>query len=312
MAIHLLREIPAAGFPTDYLVARVRGRRSALVSDWRKPQWRGLPAGTSDASIWEALLSEFAWLYRQMNHGVRASLGPVFVVFEIKTVVLCLRNKAVSRSVEVERLLSHSLLGDRMRDALLREPDVRAAVAVIAAEFGPVAGSAGDLLAGYADGGMQGFESRLMRNYLACIAEAGLHPAVRRFFAAFIDLRNVMTLYKHLRWETDDAAAFIPGGAIDPVRLSRIAASKDFALLDALLMEVAGRAVPAASASEGTLETVLLASLTRDLRKVSRDSEDLALILDYVWRVYVHARNRSVLLHAGDLDTATLGQELIA
>jgi hypothetical protein len=139
-----------------------------------------------------------------------------------------------------------------------------------------------------------------------------LHPPVREFFASFIDLRNLMTLYKQVRWEIVDVEAFQSGGTIDVPRLQRISAARDMAGLDLLVREVAGRAAPPLATAEGSLETILLGSLSRRIRSMSREDDPVGTVLDYAWRVYVHARNQSLLLHAAHLDYAGLEKELVA
>jgi hypothetical protein len=266
----------------------------------------------SDESIWDALLQEFEWLHGQMNRGLRACFEPVFVFFELKTVVLCLRNKDALRGVEIDRLLQHSLLADGLQDPLRQAPDVRSTIAAIADAFVTVPGGVRVLESVYADGGVKGVETWLMHGHLEHVAGERLHPAIHGFFVALIDLRNVVTLYKHLRWGVDDPAAFIAGGTIEPTRLRQASASKDSASLDALVRGIAGRAAPPLAAGEGALETVLLASMTRELHSTGGVGGEVGLILDYIWRVYVHARNRALLLHAGDLGASALERELIA
>ena len=97
-----------------------------------------------------------------------------------------------------------------------------------------------------------------MHGHLEHVAAERLHPAIARFFVSLIDLRNVMTLYKHLRWGVDDAAAFIPAARSSRSRLRQASAEKDSACLDALVRSLAGRAAPPLAASEGALETILL------------------------------------------------------
>ena len=307
-----MREIATDGFPTDYLLARVRGRRAALASEWQRLRSRGPLPGESDEGIWEALLKELEWLHAQMNPGLRVCFEPVFVLFEIKTVILCLRNKEALRSDEIDRLLQHSLLADRLQAALRQETDVRTAVAAISAEFVTMPGGARVLESVYVDGGLKGVETCLMHSHLEHAAAERLHPAIHGFFVSLIDLRNVITLYKQLRWGVDDAGAFIPGGTIEPTRLQQASANKESAYLDALVRRIAGRAAPPLAASEGALETVLLASMARQLRTTGGGSDGVGLILDYVWRIYVHARNRALLLHAGSLGASALERELIA
>lgn len=308
----LLREIGADGYPTDYLAARVRSRRAALIADERGARASRPVVAVSDEAIWGAMLTEFDWLRRQMNPRLRCDFAPVFMLFGIKTLVLCLRSKAAERHQEIERLLRHDLLADELREALRRAPDAAAAAKAIAAAFGAVLEDAHGLEAAYADGGLKAFETRLTRDYLQYVAAVRLHPAVHRFFTAFIDLRNLMTLYKHLRWGFQDPAAFVPGGTVDAARLREASASGDSGYLDACVGRMTGDAAPAAVVGEAALESRLLGGLTRALRRAGREGDEVELILDYVWSLYVQARNRALRLHAGASDAATLERELIA
>jgi vacuolar-type H+-ATPase subunit C/Vma6 len=265
----------------------------------------------SDEAIWDALLTEFDWLRRQMNPRMRATFAPVFTLFGIKTLVLAVRSKAAERHASVERLMRHELFADDLREALVAAPDPGAAVAAIAGAFAPLLGDARGIAAAYAEGGVKAFESRLMRDFLASVAAARLHPAIRHFFESFVDLRNVMTLYKHLRWGIHDAAAFVAGGTLPVAHLVEASSRGDHAYLESCAGEFLGPAV-AAAAGEGSLESRLLSRLTRRLHKAGRQGDESDLVLDYVWSVYVQARNRALQLHAGDVDAGTLERELIS
>jgi vacuolar-type H+-ATPase subunit C/Vma6 len=307
-----LRDIGADGYPTDYLAARVRGRRAQLLATGRGGRPAGSVAGTSDEAIWDALLTEFDWLRRQMNPRMRAIFAPVFTLFGIKTLVLAVRSKAAERHAAVERLMQHELFADDLRDALVTAPDPGAAVAAIAGAFAPLLGDPRRLSAAYAEGGVKAFESRLMRDFLAGVVAARLHPAIRRFFEVFADLRNVTTLYKHLRWGIHDAAAFVPGGTLPVARLAEASSRGDHACLESCAGELLGSGAEVTAAGEASLESRLLSRLTERLHKAGRRGDECDLVLDYVWSVYVEARNRALRLHAGDVDAGTLGRELIA
>jgi hypothetical protein len=312
MAIELLRDIASDGYPTDYLLARVSARRAALTAKSSALHARDLPAEVSDDAIWERFLRELGWLRGQMNRRLRTSVDPVLGLFELKTVVLCLRYKAVQRDAEIARLLATSQVSDALRRALLQESDVPAAVASMAVALEPADDDAGSLRRAYAEAGLKGFETRLTRSYLEHVKNARLHPLVQKFFAAFVDLRNLMTLYKLLRWDMDDASAFLAGGTIGVARLQRIGTARDAAGLDPLVREIAGRGAPPLATAEGSLETILLSSLSSRIRAMSVDEDPVGRILDYAWRVYIHARNQAILLHAAHLDSTALEKELVA
>lgn len=291
-----MRHDATDGFPTDYLIARIRGRGTALITDWRRLIEHGPLPEASDERIWEALLRELAWLHAQMNRELRDTFAPLFALFEIKTIMLCLRNRAIGRAGEIARLLERSLLADDVKAFLLRGPDVRFTIAALGLPQNE------DLPA---------FENGLMRLFLEDVAVRRLEPALKTFFTEFIDLRNVMLLYKHLRWSLAGRCRFISGGSVELPLLEEIARQRDDAAFDALLERVTGLATVSVAASEGALETILLRSITKRLLKSRHAAGNLALIVAYVWRLYVQARNLAVLHHGTRIEQRTLERELI-
>jgi len=272
----------------------------------------GLTPDTSDERIWEALLNELEWLYGQMDRTLRECLASVFVLLELKTIVLCLRNKEAGRVTEIDTLLTHTLLADSLRQVLRGQSDVRSSITTLIETTEGALPGLREAATSYADHGLRGFEDSLMRGYLAHTVTTQLHPLIQQFLRAFIDLRNVMILYKQLRWGVEDAGVFIEGGMFELSRLVQLLASKELNSWEELAKEATALKVMPAATSEGALETVLLTSLTQRLRQIGRDKDGVGLILDYIWRIYVHARNLAVLYHASDLGEATLERELIA
>lgn len=294
------------------MLTRLCGRRAALAAAWSAVRARGLAPGVSDERIWQALLAEFEWLYGQLDRALRRCVGPVFVLFELKTIVLCVRNKAAHRTLEIDGLLGRSLLAAPLRQALKDEPNVRATIAAVTAVVAAEAPPAREAADGYASGGLRGFEDGLMRGYLVHVATAPLDATVSRFFAAFTDLRNVMILYKQMHWGIADPAAFIHGGTLGPVVFERARASKDPAVVAEVASRAIGRKSLPPAATEGGLETVLLSTLSQRLHQAARTDGAVAVIVDYLWRKYAEARNSAVLLHGAGTDASELERELIA
>jgi hypothetical protein len=309
--IQLLRTDESPGFPNDYLLTRIKARRAALIAGWNTVRQQGRSSSISDAVIWEGLLIELEWLYGQMNWSMRECFAPIFVLLELKTIVLCLRNKEVGHLTKIGALLAHSLLSDEVQRTLRSGGDVRCtldALLEVAAGRLPGLHESADA---YSENGLRGFEDALMRGFLAQTAKSRLNPAVRRFFRVFIDARNVMILYKQLRWGLDDSEALIGGGTFELTRLTRALKSKDAASWQGFAREAMSVKVLPVAATEGSLESALLASLTRRLSNNRRGDGEVGQILDYIWSVYVHARNRAVLFHAQDIGEVALERELI-
>ncbi|HEX6639858.1 MAG TPA: hypothetical protein VF215_02035, partial [Thermoanaerobaculia bacterium] len=199
-------------------------------------------------------------------------------------------------AAQITRLLERSLLADDVKAILLRGPDVHSTIAALGLPK---------------DEELPAFENALMRVFLEDVAGLELEPALKTFFTEFTDLRNVMLLYKHLRWSLAGRCRFVSGGSVELSLLEEIAQQRDDVAYDALLRRVIGVTTVSVAASEGALETILLRSMTNRLLKNRHAAGDLALIVVYVWRLYVQARNLAVLHHGTRIEQRTLERELI-
>ena len=282
-----------------------------LIRDWRSMLARdGLP-GASEEAIWGALLLELNWVHLQMNPRLRQTFTSLFLLFELKTIVLCLRKRAFDKTAGVEGLLEGSLLADAVKQALAQAVDLQSVIAALGETMSIASDDFRGLSRAYDEAGLRGFEDALVRIFLEQLADRKLHPVIREFIGSFIDLRNIVILYKHLRWELEGEAPFIRKGAIDTSNFYKILESHDQRGFDDLVRGVTGAGALSNAASEAALESVLLRGMTTKLRRIGRESEDVGLILDYVWRVYIQARNLAVIYHGEGVGPDALEKEVI-
>ena len=302
----LLRDDAGNGYPPGYVLARLHGRRAALVMPHA-----GAAAGSgSDEEIWRGFLDELGWLFRQMDPRLRHANAPLFGLFEMKTIVLCLRNAALDRVQSQRRLLERSLLSAPLRDILGQRRHVGAIVAALGEALGGLSRAFLDLDSRYFEAGLKGCEDALMRIYLESLEAARLPAPARHFLTRFTDVRNLMALYKHLRWELEGPVVLIGGGTIDVTAFRQAVINSDRAALDALIVRTAGTSINAET--ETAVETRLLTALSGDLRRARREHGGEWLVPEYMWSAYVHARNLAVRHHAAGLEPAVVAREMIA
>ena len=302
----LLRDDAGGGYPPAYVLARLHGRRAAFVL----PQPGAAADAGSDERIWRAFLDELTWLYRQMDARLRDANAPLFGLFEMKTIVLCLRNAALDRVESQRRLLERSLLSATLRDILGRRRHVGAIVAALGDALGSLSRAFLELDSRYFEAGLKGCEDALMRIYLESLAATRLPAPTRHFLTRFTNVRNLMALYKHVRWEMEGPVVLIHGGTIGIAAFREAAINNDRAALDALVARVAG--VQLSAETEIGIETVLLTALSADLKRARRERGGDWLVPEYMWSAYVHARNLAVLHHATGLEPAAVAREMIA
>jgi hypothetical protein len=298
------------GYPAPYLAVRVKGRHAQLMTQWSAIAATRVAGGLTDELVWSALLGDFAWLHRQMEPAMLGRTAPLFGLFELKTLVLALRNVAGHRGSVLDSLLASSLLAAPVVNALRRAREVATALDALAAPAIPARCVFRELPALYASGGLRALEDGVVRAYLEAIGTSRLHPILRHFFRRLIDLRNIVLAYKHLRWGVTEGCRFIQGGSVDTDRLQRILDRSDAAALDALIAGLVRRRLPAA-ATDATLEALLLQSITAALARRRREEDATAVVVSFMWRRYIHARNLAVMVHAQDVQSTWLARELI-
>jgi hypothetical protein len=149
---NLLRDDAGSGYPPAYVLARLHGRRAALVV----PRAAASADAGSDEQIWRAFLDELGWLFRQMDARLRDANAPLFALFEMKTIVLCLRNAALDRVQSQRRLLESSLLSAPLRNILGQRRHVGAIVAALGGALGTMSRAFLDLDSRYFEAGLKG------------------------------------------------------------------------------------------------------------------------------------------------------------
>jgi hypothetical protein len=320
--MELLRKRPDPGYPLDYLLSRIKGRRSRLIRDWNPllydPALYGsLPtdrAGgyqkykTADA-VWKNLMVEYEWVYSQMNQSVREIFFTFFLYAELRTILICLRHLHDRKAGAVDDLLDRSLLSNEMKKVLLFSSDIPAAVSGIERLFSPLSDRFLGLVKDQVSGGLRAVEQRLLGTYLSLMVESDLHWLLKRFFSRLIDSRNILGLYKILLSGSIVQPVFLPGGIIPEKMLKEILRKKDLRGAAMLVRVSTGTSVVRPDAT--AMEIALYRGMTRWLRKEGREPFGIAPILDYLWRCSIESMNLSVLYHTKDIEREAVAVELV-
>ncbi|MBF0559321.1 MAG: V-type ATPase subunit [Nitrospirae bacterium] len=314
-----LRKIDDRGYPVDYLLARIRGRRSHLIKDWRplilgsvspghmaSARYGSIISDDYPEAIQEHLLKEFGWVYSLMNGALRQVFSPFFLYVELRTIFICLRYAKGKEAGKIERILSGSLLSEKIKDVLRCGENLLSAVEGLEDCFTSLSNRFAGLGNVFAESGLPGFESALSIRYLEYAMHSKLHPVMQDFFRAVVDSRNILALYKYIRLCVKMSPPFISGGSISEATHNEIAAGKDLAEISSLVRKLGGIEPELAN-----METSLYKMVTRLLKKAGRDPLSVGLILDYLWRCSIEATNISILLYGRDIEREIIEAEMV-
>ncbi len=318
----LLRAIDNGGYPFEYLLARIMVRRGRLITDWQSivnaaDPLASIPAGSGDKNaedrsveqIWNSLLSEYSWIYGQMDEVTKRIFAPFFICIELKTLIICLRCKVENKRAKIPELLTVSLLSETVKKILAGERDAFDAVAAVEKALMPFSDSFRGLRETFRNNGLAGLEQALTNTWLEHASETEHHPVLRDFIRSLVDFRNLLNLYKRLHWEMPGPASFLKGGVIGKARLEEVLTTRQPEGIEALLHRFPG--VQGEIDASGNPEHLLLREMTRCLRIKSREPSGFGLVLDYLWRLYIETVNLGILCHWRSFDRATIAMELI-
>lgn len=251
---------------------------------------------------------EFGWVHSQMDSTLRNIFGPFFLYSELRTLFYCLRYRSAGEDTRAEQVLEHSLLSSNVQKALKRRRDILETIGDTEALFLSLSGKFRGIREIFIREGLKGVERFLTESFIQHTVNSKLHPVIRDFFVRIIDARNLMTLFKCLRWGVKEEPSFIEGGRISSARLGDVLNKHDIFGVFSLTRALTGLAVRGPDASG--LENSLYVWMTRGLKRAGRDS-DVGFILDYLWRCSIEARNLGILLHCGNMARDTVAEELI-
>lgn len=290
-------------FPTDFLVSRLKGRRSHLP--WK---WDG-PAAADPASLlhgspvypylaefgkdgsWQFMLAEYRWVTARMNRRLTERFRHYFLYLQVHELFVCLRlRKHGRRQQKMAQRLAAGLL-DRFTKTQLLSSSPTDSVLLKLEQQSPLGH---DLLKGWAgtyrQHGLQAVEEAVMTRFFFRLDSQKLHPVFRKFFSQLIDMRNLLTLHKYLHWQMKRPPAYIEGGTIASSLLDMIGLHRDSQAL-LRLAQVEEETITGCS-----LENSLLARLSHTLKKDIHEPTGTGFILFYFWEIFLLTRKASEIL----------------
>lgn len=261
----LLQKPRRAGYPSDYLLARLPRHRAL----WRT----SCPPGSGEESQWK-LERELDWLHSQMEPQLRRELAPALLFFELPRFLSALRFSEIGDRQGVEECLRRSRLTPTLRKILVREasfPEKLRELGAFLAGFEPS-------LAGPApvwdERGRVGLEQALAGGLLAAARREQPVGPVRDFLDRLSDRQELLRLAKAERWQRQ-----VPlKGERRVERLRRALAARH----------------PETAADPAALDRRLLTDLAREWQQRGRSGDRLERLLDYLWTCHLAARDCGV------------------
>lgn len=321
--MELLLEPEDRGYPTEYLLSRIRGRRAGLRRDWKTLLFDAAPldvlvssrslggvVGASPDAVWRRLMKEYRWVYGQMNGRLRELFGLFFLYAELRTICICLRQMKDKKPARMEELFGASLLSNELRKVCLSSPGSSAAIAGISRIFCRLSSAYADLPRYFADEGLRGVERRLTNHLLEYAARQKLHPLIKTFMVRMIDARNLIRLAVAMQKETVSTPDFIAFGSLPMEQLDRIQQQRDLMAFGVLARQYAGVKVELHDPSQ--VEHALYKATTQYLKQAGRDPLGIGTILDYLWRCSMEAMNLSILYYGKNVERDVLANELVS
>lgn len=271
----LLAPPPPAELPAEALFARLRARRAALDL-----QGTGVTPPRPAATL--------AWLWPRLENSLRIGLTPYLEIEAMLCLRLALRYR-LSDEVVPAGLLRQPWLAKELGILLGRPGDARTVLTQLEVWLTPDYPFAARLTNGYLAQGPGQVERQLIAGILMHSLARARVPVVRMTIRFLTDLRNLLAVLRHWRWQLRTPPALLPGGELETALLARVWADTDKAMLERLAARLSGK--PLIDLEPRAAERELLSGLTRRLRQTGRDPLGLGLVIDYVWRCQMATRN---------------------
>lgn len=285
----LLLDLKTDGYPLDFLLARLRGRRRA----WSTATGRH---SRQPVDPWPALQSELHWLYKTMPRKTRREFAFCFLYFELQRLLTGLRLLAGRNREGMNRLVEQSLFDRDLLRQLQKVREVNDATRLLDTALSDENGSGLQLEQTLTDQGQRKMEERLIDAFFHEADSRNRRPALRRFFSQLVDLHNLLALLKSRRWQLPEDRPLLPGGTQTPEQWQALQRPGQ----ELKLRRSIGRISGIEEFEPESVEHAMLGRIQRRLHRQARTQPDPYLVLDYLWSHYLHTRNLGLQRWAGD------------
>lgn len=287
----LLHKCTHPGYPVDYLVSRIRGRSGQPVKEEFRYSADGGTFQADDTLIWSAAADERYWLYRQIDNGLREALAPVLLYFELNTLVLCLRSleahQADSQVIDLEK----SIMADGLKKIVTAKIPLSETISKLERYLENSVLNMKGLAAAYQEKGIQGAEELIRKKFLQQVIDSCTHPEAAIFFRRIIDLKNILTMAKCVRWKKEVLPDVISGGDIRLVKDEQVASQ---ASLEKMVRRSAGGIkISSEDLHPVRLEPLLHIHLSKSMRRRMRSGDPVCICIGHMWNCFEVARKRS-------------------
>ncbi|MEW6427763.1 MAG: hypothetical protein AB1568_06985 [Thermodesulfobacteriota bacterium] len=300
--MELLQPLRQHEYPAGYLAARLRGRAAAGGISREEQDGGRQPAAILEPfreisrtdGPWLFLRHECRWVYARMNSRLRRGFAPLYLYLELPFLLAAIRTAADRDSrARLAGFTDTSLLHPNLVRPLTGNDTVEEILAGLAEPLASLDQALADLPAIHGRGGPAAVDAAVTNGLFASLARAAMPTEVRDFFRRLIDGHNLILLHKIRRWQPEPAPSFFAGGAIDPDRF-RAAIHQDGE--DHLFLRRLDLPPSTAVAQGRGLENAVFAGIARHLRRQSlRGAAPAAVILRYLWDLYLFVRRASLL-----------------
>lgn len=285
--VGLLVDVSYVGAECDYLYARIRCRRAGLDT-------AGLPQQAGCGKPRQTLLAEYRWVYLQAGPRLRRQLVPIFEYFELRLLVVALRYLAAGADSALHAQLRQSLFAADVIKSVETSAQVYGALDRLQQNYAAEYPFFSGLTATYLRQGPGGLEQALIGGCLQHAATKCRNDSVKRFLCYLLDMRNLLALQKHLRWQVAVAPLLFSGGELEIPALNKIWKEQDAAALHRQ-MQLLSRRRELPPVLDG--EDYLLQAMTTRLRREGRAPLQLGVVIDYLWRCQLTVREQGLHLH---------------
>ena len=306
----LLVPLADRGYPDAYLVARLKGRGGRLLSFWKSPPEQGGPdrLRTSEGRFtWASLGRELRWVYAAMNRELRGVFWPFFFAWEAGPLFACLRLRTKEGTeTQVRAVLDASLLSGPIKATLLSENTLPAIVDTLEGYLSPFL-PGGSLRMALDRSGLAAVEETFADAFHVFASGSRVQGPLRGYFSYHVDMRNILTAHKSIRWKSDGAFTYLQGGTLSGRLFRKALNGGGIQAIRGMAADLAG----GITGEETDLAVLLLRGLLKRLRRSALVGSDNAYILWYLQALKMEARNTETVTHAGDMKAITIEKELV-